>query len=532
MTTYLRKSSTASFLLVILTAFILVCTPGVLQRSIWTDEAYSMLILSGEHIPSFADSVTIAEHVQNKMHARASIGQTINTLINDDIHPPVYFVLAKAWSTFFGQSLLSLRWMSVVTGTLAIAVFFQFLKLYSRNLAIVATSLFAFSTAVLHYSAEARFYIVSLLGLVTILYLLATISKGHHSWYFRSFFLLPVLAIITALTFLTNYLAIVSMGVCYIWFCLDRSNWRAGMLSGAVALLLMSIWLPFLFEHNIDGQNQSLGLEGLSRAMSLFELQPDTPDPAAEATGWLRHLHANVVGTFGSFYIASHIDYPTLLHWLGRFLLFGLIALGAISGLRYASTSEDKWNVGLFVLLVIVPAIGMSVLSLFITKDLSELRYRMLAAPGLAALCGLGIIRVYQISARMGLVAWGAALLFLLSVANWGYSTSYFQGKTIYREFSRLLQREDLANSLVIAGTGPMPGNTAALFYELPGRAKVVVLQLDTDVDRLLSIAAPYEHIWLVRVFEKTREVETQLANSLALSGRNKAVFHQIEHYE
>ncbi|CAA0105857.1 Uncharacterised protein [Halioglobus japonicus] len=122
----------------------------------------------------------------------------------------------------------------MVADVLAIVAFFQFFKLYSRNLAIVATSMFGFSKAVLHCSTEARFYIVLLLGLVTILYLLATVSKGDHKLHVRNFFLLPALAIVTALTFLSNYLAIFSIGVCYIWFCSYRSNWRVGLLYGAV----------------------------------------------------------------------------------------------------------------------------------------------------------------------------------------------------------------------------------------------------------------------------------------------------------
>jgi hypothetical protein len=178
------------------------------------------------------------------------------------------------------------------------------------------------------------------------------------------------------------------------------------------------------------------------------------------------------------------------------------------------------------------PAAGVIILYFVLTKQLSELRYMMLAAPGLAALCGIGILRIYQINARMGVLAWCASLAFLLSVANWGYASSYYQGKTIYRDFSTLLQQHQHDSNLVIAGTGPLPGNTAALFYELPPDTNVVVLRPDTNVEAILATSARYDHVWLVRIRELTRGVEDKLAESLQRSRKNTEIFYQIEHFE
>jgi hypothetical protein len=122
--------------------------------------------------------------------------------------------------------------------------------------------------------------------------------------------------------------------------------------------------------------------------------------------------------------------------------------------------------------------------------------------------------------------------VFLLSVANWGYTTSYFQGKTIYREFAASMQQLPTDRSLVIAGSGPMPGNTTALFYELPANAHVLVLRQDSDLRSVLATAERFDHVWLIRVRELTRAIEDGLAESLEQSWNKKEVLEQIEHYE
>lgn len=517
----------SKYLLLTLVVFFLACIPNLLNRSIWTDEVYTMLLLSGQMLTSYPDTVTTPEATQQFLHSSAPVSQMLQSLVEDDVHPPVYFLIAKAWASVFGQTLFSLRWLSVAAGLATIFVFAHFLALSSPALARVVTPIFAASTGALHYSTEVRHYIFSLLGLVVTLYVMGRIiaARTHRSDTHPA--LIAALVAATSLTLLTNYLAIFPIAACYLWFVVLRANWRTGLVSGACSLLLFSLWLPFLFQSRPDIAAQADGFNALSLELYSFDYHPGQ-------IGWEglpRQLYLVLQGTFGSLFIASHIDYPNALHWIGRIFLAGLIVLGATSTIARTDTDDTDRLGWLFVLLALAPAAGAILLYFVVTKQLYGLRYMMLAVPGLAALCGMGILRFYRVDAKLGVATGIAAIALLLSVANWGYTSSFFQGKTIYRALAASVQQQPPGSSLVIAGTGPMPGNTTALFYELPPSAHVLVLRPDSDIRSVLAAAQPYDHIWLIRVRELTRSIEDALAATMARTWEKQETLEQIEHY-
>jgi len=525
MSSHPRNAVDGKYLLLILVAFFLACIPSVLNRSIWTDEVYSMLLLSGRMLIDYPATVTTPQATQDFLHHSATFAQMLHTLIEDDVHPPAYYLLAKAWSLPFGQTLLALRWLSVAIGLVSIVVFARFLWGMSPALARITTPIFAFSTGVMHYSTEVRHYMFSLLGLVLTLYLMGRIIAARDTREGAGAALLAALAAATSLTVLTNYLAIFPLAACYLWFIVLQSNWRSGLISGVCALLVFALWLPFLFQHRPEIEAD--GLAALSQELYAFDYH-------AGEVGWQglpRQAFLVLQGVFGSLYIASHSDYPNVLHWVGRFFFALLIAIGAASAVSRAVTPHERALAWLFILLALAPAAGAMVLYILVSKQLYGVRYLMLAAPGLAALCGMGIQNLYRLNATLGRAGWIAGLALLLSVVNWGYSSSYYQGKTIYRDLAAALQRQLPQRSLVIAGTGPMPGNTTALFHELPADAQVLVLRRDSDLAAVLATAQQYDHVWLVRVRELTRNIEDQLAASLARTWEKANDIEQVEHF-
>jgi uncharacterized membrane protein len=528
MSSILRRNNTNKYLLLTLVSFLLACVPSVLHRSIWTDEAWTLLLLSGQMLPTYPETVTTPESIQQFMHSGATVKQTLHTLIEDDVHPPAYFLLAKAWASLFGQTLFSLRWLSVALGLASILLFCRFLELSSPALARIATPIFAFSTGVLHYSTEVRHYIFSLLGLVITLYLMGRLIASRDKPRTDNARLVAALIAATSISLLTNYLVAFPIAAAYLWFTVLQSNWRIGFISGLCSLLVFSLWLPFLFQHRPDVAIGTQGLDALSQELYAFDYH-------AGEIGWQglpRQLYLILQGIFGSLYIASHDAYPTLLHWAGRLFLASLVAIGAASAIARPEKADPGRLVWLFILLALTPAAGALILYFLVDKQLYALRYMMLAAPGLAALCGMGILHLYRLNARLGGVSLAAALVFLLSVANWGYSSSYFQGKTIYREVAAMMHRQGPGSSLVIAGTGPMPGNTTALLYELSPDAEVLVLRRNSDVSSVLDTAERYDHVWLIRVGALTRAIEDELAESLGRSWVKRDVIEQVEYYE
>lgn len=523
-----RHAGHRKYLLITLLAFLLACTPSLLNRSVWTDEIYTMLVLSGQMLTGFPETVTTPESIQQFLHSSATVRQIFHTLVQDDVHPPVYFFAAHAWTSVFGQALISLRWLSVAAGLVSIFVFFRFLEQNSPALARITIPIFAFSAGVLHYSTEARHYIFSLLGLVVTLYVMGRIIAARDDHRGTNVWLVAALIAATSLTVLTNYLAIFPVAACYLWFIALQSNWRAGMIGALCSVAVFSLWLPFLFQHRPEIAAHANGFDALSQELYSFDYH-------AGEVGWRglpRQLYLVMQGTFGSLFIASNAAYPTVLHWIGRLFLAGLVVIGAATAIARREKSDASPLAWLFIFLSLAPAVGAMTLYIVVAKQMYGLRYMMLAAPGLAALCGMGILSLYRHNSRVGLFAWGTGLALLLSIANWGYTSSYYQGKTIYRDLAASLQRLPAGSSLVIAGTGPMPGNTTALFHELPADTNVLVLRKDSDIASVLAIAERYDHVWLIRVRELTVAVEDKLAESLKRSWEKKAVLEQIEHYE
>lgn len=92
-------------------------------------------------------------------------------LIEQDIHPPLYYVVLHYWLGLGGPTETSVRFPSLLIGTLLVACLYRFVReIYpgtaGRLSALLATVLAAFSPFLIYYSQEARMYgALSLAGL-------------------------------------------------------------------------------------------------------------------------------------------------------------------------------------------------------------------------------------------------------------------------------------------------------------------------------------------------------------------------------
>jgi 4-amino-4-deoxy-L-arabinose transferase-like glycosyltransferase len=84
-----------------------------------------------------------------------------------DIHPPLYYLLLKIWTTIFGSSAFSARFLSVVVGTATVPLLYATgRRLMGEKAGLLAAFLLAISPFHVYYSQEVRMYVlVTLLGL-------------------------------------------------------------------------------------------------------------------------------------------------------------------------------------------------------------------------------------------------------------------------------------------------------------------------------------------------------------------------------
>jgi len=99
-----------------------------------------------------------------------SYGQLITFVLGQDNHPPLYYLLIKAWSAIAGNSIASVRLLSCLFGLLTLLVFALYLR-RRRPLAFIAPLLLLATNPLFsYYSATVRPYaLVVLLAAVALL---------------------------------------------------------------------------------------------------------------------------------------------------------------------------------------------------------------------------------------------------------------------------------------------------------------------------------------------------------------------------
>ena len=92
-----------------------------------------------------------------------------------DIHPPLYYLLLKAWSGLTGESEFALRAFSALSGVLSVACAYALgAALFASGVGMVAAFLTALNTFSIYYSQEARMY--ALLALIAALAMLCFVK--------------------------------------------------------------------------------------------------------------------------------------------------------------------------------------------------------------------------------------------------------------------------------------------------------------------------------------------------------------------
>jgi mannosyltransferase len=171
-----------------------------------------------------------------------------------DSHPPLFYLMLKTWSHFFGDSVLAVRSLSAIFMILAIPTGFLIVKeLFNKRAAYLAALFLAIGPFMVRYGHEARMYapLVFFTLLATHL-LIMTVRKRLPGWVGFSAYALAMIAAVY-----THYYAFlilpsqwilvmvlhgqkIALGNC--WKNLRVKGW---LLSQAAILLAFLPWLPF-----------------------------------------------------------------------------------------------------------------------------------------------------------------------------------------------------------------------------------------------------------------------------------------------
>ena len=161
---------------VIFTLYLLIGLSHSAQQGFWHDEMYTLTFLKGISIYNFEgsiwfqkDSLCDVNHFK-ALFEKDNFYSNFSTQILHEGHPPLYFVLLKAWSYVFGSSELALRSFSLCCGLLSFLVLFTLFRRKSRNkfAAWGVLIMLIFNPFLFYFFTEARMYALA--------FLLATLS--------------------------------------------------------------------------------------------------------------------------------------------------------------------------------------------------------------------------------------------------------------------------------------------------------------------------------------------------------------------
>jgi hypothetical protein len=179
---------------------------------------------------------------------------TVNTIVRPwnevlriesaDVHPPLYFLMLKAWATVFGGEVFTLKLFSVFPAILTmLALWYFLLREFSAKAAFFAILAFAAAAGNCHYFVEVRMYTWALFFTTCAAIAMYRVAKTNNLYWW-----LALLLSVEAAAY-THYYAAASValggGLFFVWFLrTDRKRLPhiVGFAVAAAALYLP--WVP------------------------------------------------------------------------------------------------------------------------------------------------------------------------------------------------------------------------------------------------------------------------------------------------
>ncbi|EGJ35004.1 MULTISPECIES: glycosyltransferase family 39 protein [Moorena] len=227
-------------------------------RAYWHDESYTLLRISGYTVPEviqqvFTGHIIGVEELRQyqSVNYEKTFFDTINGLVTEDQHhPPIYFLIARFWFHWLGDSVTINRSLPVLISLLALpCIYWLCLELFKSYLtAWIAMGLVAISPFHVYYSQEIREY--SLWAVTTLLMsvsLLRAMRLGTKSAW----------VIYTVTTILSLYSAVFSVFVLFghgIYVAVNEGfrlsqKAVAYLLTSFVSVVAFSPWLLVILTH-------------------------------------------------------------------------------------------------------------------------------------------------------------------------------------------------------------------------------------------------------------------------------------------
>lgn len=479
--------------------------PGLFSRSIWRDEAVTLLETAGYASPSWPKEPTPARVIQKQFEGAPNFSKIAEDLRRTDVHPPVYFWLLSLWRQWLGFSLKTARIFSLIFSLGTIFVLYLLLRFGKIEYPLVPTTVYALSSGAVYYGHEARSYALATFFLTTGALFAYLASEEAWRKKARATTWAMAMAICCGVTFYTHYLTLFPICVIFGWFVV--SLWS---VSRTIALVVPLVTV-------------GLGSIGFSTLLLQLGARPHLLIGFVGFAAEIKELlYLNLCVLW-----APNAFSQSLTVWVWGGLAF-LIGLTLVQLLRHWQTTNRKLWLLLFGLAG-APSLGVLLVDLLFNKHLHQFSYLIFAGPTLAVIAAYGITKLISSQRYMGIgllvLLWGLQLV----NNNWGYAKGLRSHPGIdMRILASIIKTSSSPSHLVVIGGGFGRGFPASVIYELEPETMIVVLEAENNLGELQANIQDYDDVWFVfSVDGVTTDIEQSFLNTLQSSGHYREVFRE-----
>jgi len=175
-----------------------------------------------------------------------------------DFHPPLYYLMLKAWGELFGFGVITMRLPSVIFGVVTVGIIAKINK--------KAGWLTAVNPLLTYYSQEARMYSLTVMCLTAVFYYFEKINKKNNQKNILFYNLFSVLAI---LSFYGSVFFLAGLG----FYWLFKKKYKLVMVTNAGALLAIAGLGPLLREQLKNSQTALLEVKNWTLVLGKVTLK-------------------------------------------------------------------------------------------------------------------------------------------------------------------------------------------------------------------------------------------------------------------
>jgi uncharacterized membrane protein len=485
------------------------------RKVYWHDEVFTSLVISGYTLAEVNQeidngAVINAQDLQKYQHSNPERGviKTVSSLAIDEAQlPPLYFVMVKLWVNLFGNSITTIRSLSVILGLLILpGIYWLCLELFeSSTVAWIAVALIAGSPFQVLCGQEARMYSLHALNIVlsSASLLKATRLPTKLNWLI--YVATIILGIYTHLLF-SLVLAVHGFYVLINYGLKSRKIFLAYLISSLVSLLF---FVPWLIVMTIRIPIINSKLNWLTETTPLFKI----------IINWVINFSRTLVDLKSNTNLEQPVDY---IYWL---IVSGLSLLLLMYAVYYLYRNSSKKEFYFILLLMVVPALSLAVPDLLLGGSRStHIRYAIATYLGcnlaFAYLFAMNIVVNRNKLDKKQQSLWSFLLMIVISLGlissvvnlqQYSWWNKYLSSDNL--PISRVINSE--RSSIVICTECTMGmgfGNLVSLSYHLNNQVKI---QLFKQLD-LAKIPENFEHVFVFNPSPALQE-EIQSKSNLKL---------------